>query len=233
MTDFKERDKFQKPGPVKQDFLNLARTIKHEFDQELSILCYGNDIEKRVKAYQNIKRIRDRYQKRFAIIADQDKKKLNEAIQKDEKRIDSQLKITPISVYFTIQGVHVPVVKEMNNQPFSLYDFFQAPYLADENIAFHAHLPEFDPHFLSEYFPEIDRADKNSLEPYQHLLVKTEQVAYDIFFKGRKGCDIDGKGKLRFLSKHMHFDIPQIEMPGNIDDIFKQIIEGAKNDKSR
>ncbi len=233
MTDFKKRHKEASPTPNEQEYLGVVRDIKKDCDQSVEEICSSTDLEKRMAAYQNFQTLRQHYKKRINRLSDTHRKKIEKALNYDLHRVNSKLESTPISIYFEIDGLHIPIYHPETKKPFSLLEFFQSPYLNDAEVAFTAHLSELDLSRLQEYFPGIEQIEKDAMQelhPFQHLMVKTDTVAYDVFFKGRKGWDIEGKGRLRHLSKHLHFDIPTIQNPGRIDDLFKQMIEEVEHD---
>lgn len=233
MPDFMKRKKEAKPDANTQEFIGVVQDLKKECDERIQEICSSSNLQKRVEAYQNFDALKEHYRKRIAALSKEHQKKIDQALSHDKNRMDQKLQSTPISIYFEINGLHIPIYHPDTKTPFTLLEFFQTPYLTDQEVAFTAHLPELNTDHLKEYFPGIEQLEEKPLEqihPYQHLLLKTDNVAYDIFFKGKKGWDIEGKGRLRYLSKHLHFDIPNVPNPGHLDDLFKQIIEGAKND---
>jgi hypothetical protein len=237
MPDFKHRHEFKKPDRDTKAYLDMVRSIKKEWDEEISTLCWSKDLQKRIDAYRAIKSIKGQYMGRLKGLYPEKRKELQKLLSEEEIRMDQALKSVPARIYFEIGGVHIPIVNSETGAPFSLYEFFDSPYLSDKKASFHAHFSEIDKQMVEEYFPGMEKVceEKQSMHPYQHLSIKTAHVAYDVFYKGRKGWDVEAIGDFNHLRKHMHFEIPELtkNLPGDIDDKFKQFIERIKDDKSR
>ena len=230
MPDFKERNRFSKPTSEKQEFLDLVKSVRHAFDDELKTIFTDKNLQKRLDAYNNLKKLEARYQKRLLSLPIEEQKALIDAIRKNEHKVEVRLKNMPVGIYLTLEGVHLPFLSLETGKPFSLLDFFQTPYLSEKEVEFRAHFPKFNIDLFSEVFPGMDNGElqeERKENEFKHILLKTEMVAYDIIFTAHKGCDIKGEGKLKNFSKHLHYDIPKGEIPGDIHVAFDKLLQGG------
>lgn len=221
MVDPLDRRSFNKPKVVDQHFHSIVKMIRHELNEDCKTLFFDHDLQKRTLAFKNLMTMTQRFTASLKELTPEQKKDLLAALQQDQRKLQNALRAISVHTFLQVDGIHIPVLDKNSNKPFTLFDFFNDPFMLSEKlVTFQYHALRFNSKLLAKTFPGMDDPHlKAEIQKHRktHFPFEHAGIQYTFTPSNPSGYTISGTCPIKELSHSIKFEIPHGVMPSDLN----------------